>query len=63
MLIFLLKSLRPILEISTPSINSCPSNSFNLNNNDINELLPAPVLPTIPIYKSVYLFKFSKELL
>ena len=50
MLILLLNSCSPISEMSTPSIRRDPVCSFNRNSILISELLPAPVLPTMPIW-------------
>jgi len=48
--IFDRKSSRPIFEILIPSMTMFPSSdSTSLNNADINEDLPAPVRPTIPV--------------
>lgn len=38
----------PTREVSIPSIDIVPSMYANLNKADINDDLPAPVLPTIP---------------
>ena len=48
---FVLNSCSPMFEISKPSITIAPlAGSTNLNNATVNELLPAPVLPTIPTF-------------
>ena len=48
--IFLRRSCSPMSVICIPSISNTPSGSANLNNADNKEDLPAPVLPTMPIY-------------
>ena len=49
MLIRLRKSFNFIDEISTPSITTFPLYLVNRKIKEYKELLPAPVLPTIPI--------------
>ena len=45
-----LRSCRPMVEMSTPSIRIFPpAASINLNRPRVNDDFPAPVLPTIPI--------------
>ena len=46
-----LRSLNPIVAISIPSIKIAPrADSIIRNNANVNDDLPAPVLPTIPTY-------------
>lgn len=49
---FSLKSCNPISQIDTPSMVSFPLGSASRNKADINDDLPAPVRPTIPIYSN-----------
>ena len=62
---FSLKSCNPISLIDTPSIFILPCGSARRNKADIRDDLPAPVRPTIPIFKRkkilVYLYRFGNS--
>lgn len=55
--IFSLRSCKPIVEMSTPSIIIDPSKYASLNRPWIIDDFPAPVLPTIPICNIIIIFR------
>ncbi len=45
------RSIRPIVLVSSPSMLMCPSSASIMRNKEsVNELFPAPVRPTTPIF-------------
>lgn len=56
------KSSSAMVFVSIASISITPSNLANLNNADMRDDLPAPVLPTIPTFrkKKIYIYSFLK---
>lgn len=58
-----LQSCRPIIDISSPSTIILPVvGSINRNIAWDNDVFPAPVLPTIPTFKTSKICKFTDEL-